>query len=82
VLPQIEDDLGPLFHPGELFGELWTTLGYDRRVYRSAGTHPDPRVRLHPARFPQVLDDATRAGLLADPEPEIRETHRRGHRGG
>ncbi|GAA2468694.1 hypothetical protein [Winogradskya humida] len=74
LLVSVEDDPDAPLSPWELFDELWVAMEYDRRLHRSAGAHPDPRVRLHPARFPQLLDGATRAALLADPEPQVRET--------
>ncbi|GAA2598153.1 hypothetical protein GCM10010435_91900 [Winogradskya consettensis] len=74
LLVSVEDDPAAPLSPWELFDELWVAMDYARRLHRVAGAHPDPRVRLHPARFPQLLDGATREALLADPEPQVRAT--------
>ncbi len=73
LLARIED-LPPeaLLTPGEAYSELWPAMRYDRRLYRLAAAHPDPRVRRHAAAHPHWLDEASRAALLTDPVPAIR----------
>ncbi|GAA1635534.1 hypothetical protein [Actinoplanes couchii] len=73
LLARIEDlPPGAPLTPGEVYSELWPAMRYDRRLYRLAAAHPDPRVRRHAAVLPQWLDETSRAALLADPVPEIR----------
>jgi hypothetical protein len=59
---------------GELFSELWIAMRYDRRLYRLAAAHPDPRVRRHAAAVPSWLDESSREALMADPVSEVRAT--------
>nr|GID81489.1 hypothetical protein Ade03nite_04130 [Actinoplanes derwentensis] len=40
---------------------------YDRRLYRLAAAHPDPRVRRHTAALPCWLDESAHGAPLADP---------------
>jgi hypothetical protein len=63
---------GSMFTTEELLGELLDAMGWDLRPHRLGVAHPDPRVRRRVGEVASLLDESSRATLLADPVPDIR----------